>query len=95
MEMRERSRQVKERSESREEKAMTGLPVSQQEALAATIFGRETSSANRTDAQNRFLKSHLEAGYPQHGKNSKLFAASLGRGFTAHADTGISSSDGN
>jgi len=74
METRERSRQARERSESHREKAMTGLPVSQQEALAATIFGRGTSSASRTDAQNRFLKSHLEMGYPQHGKNSQLFA---------------------
>lgn len=94
METRERSRQARERSESHREKAMTGLPVSQQEALAATIFGRGTSSASRTDAQNRFLKSHLEMGYPQHGKSNLLFAVSLLRGFTAHAETRISSSDG-
>jgi len=34
-------------------------------------------------------------GYPQHGKNSQLFALSLLRGFTAHAETKTSSSDGN
>lgn len=94
METRERSRQARERTESHREKAMTGLPVSQQEALAATIFGRGTSSASRTDAQNRFLRSHLDMGYPQHGKNNQLLVVALLQAFTSHAETRISSSDG-
>ena len=47
----------------------TGLSKPEQENLAATMFGRETSSANRTDAQNQFLKSHMEMAYPQHGEH--------------------------
>ena len=68
LETRERRREGRERSQSSGVAARTGLPRSQQEALAATIFGRETSSTNRSDAQNRFLKSWMETAYPEHGE---------------------------
>ena len=66
LETRNRRRLGRDRSETSGVPAQTGLPKSEQEALAATIFGRGTSSTTRTDRQNQFLKSYTEMGYPEH-----------------------------
>lgn len=72
IEVRVRERQGRERMHSDGVAALTGLPKSLQEALASTMFGRETAAANRTEGQNRFLKSFIEMGYPQHGQHHAL-----------------------
>ena len=71
MEMRERRRDGKERSESTADadlRARTGLHRAQQEILAKAVFGRESISANRSESQNRLLKSWMEMGYPPTGE---------------------------